>query len=100
VVAARDARDVRYRLAASGVDRERQRLKAARDRTRQQLEEISARVSRTVGPAQASIFAAQGDDARRSAAGVARRCADSRRAHQRRLGSAARNSRTARRLRA
>ena len=59
VVAARDARDVRYRLAASGVDRERQRLRAARDRTRQQLEEISARVSRTVGPAQASIFAAQ-----------------------------------------
>jgi phosphotransferase system enzyme I (PtsI) len=59
VVAARDARDVRYRLAASGVDRERQRLKAARNRTRQQLEEISARVSRTVGPAQASIFAAQ-----------------------------------------
>ena len=30
VVAARDARDVRYRLAASGVDRERQRLRAAR----------------------------------------------------------------------
>jgi phosphotransferase system enzyme I (PtsI) len=59
VVAARDARDVRYRLAASGVDRERQRLRAARDRTRSQLEEISARVSRTVGPAQASIFAAQ-----------------------------------------
>jgi phosphotransferase system enzyme I (PtsI) len=59
VVAARDARDVRYRLAASGVDRERQRLRTARDRTRQQLEEISARVSRTVGPAQAAIFAAQ-----------------------------------------
>ena len=30
----RDARQVRYRLAASGVDRERQRLRAARDRTR------------------------------------------------------------------
>src|SRR5262245_18271553 len=59
VVAARDARDVRYRLAASGVDRERQRLRAARDRTRRQLEESSARVSRTGGPAQASIFAAQ-----------------------------------------
>jgi phosphotransferase system enzyme I (PtsI) len=59
VVAARDARDVRYRLAASGVDRERQRLRGARDRTRQQLEEISGRVSRTVGPAQAAIFAAQ-----------------------------------------
>lgn len=59
VVAARDARDVRYRLAASGVDRERHRLRSARNRTRQQLEEISSRVSRTVGAAQASIFAAQ-----------------------------------------
>lgn len=59
VVATRDAHDVRYRLAASGVDRERQRLRSARDRTRQQLEEISSRVSRTVGVAQASIFAAQ-----------------------------------------
>ena len=59
VVAARHAHDVRYRLAASGVDRERQRLRSARNRTRQQLEEISSRVSRTVGAAQASIFAAQ-----------------------------------------
>lgn len=59
VVAARDAHDVRYRLAASGVERERQRLRSARNRTRQQLEEISSRVSRTVGSAQASIFAAQ-----------------------------------------
>ena len=59
VVAVRDARDVRYRLAASGVDRERQRLRAARDRAHQQLEEISSRVARTVGPAQAAIFAAQ-----------------------------------------
>ena len=32
---------------------------AARERTRAELEEISARVSRTVGPAQAAIFAAQ-----------------------------------------
>ncbi len=59
VIAVRDARDVRYRLAASGVDRERQRLRAARDRSRQQLEEISSRVSRTLGPSQAAIFAAQ-----------------------------------------
>jgi phosphotransferase system enzyme I (PtsI) len=59
VVAVRDARQVRYRLASSGVDRERQRLKAARQRTRTELEEISSRVSRTVGPAQAAIFAAQ-----------------------------------------
>jgi len=59
VVLVRDARHVRYRLAASGVDRERQRLRAARERARVQLEEISQRVSRTVGSAQAAIFAAQ-----------------------------------------
>jgi phosphotransferase system enzyme I (PtsI) len=59
VIAVRDARDVRYRLAANGVERERQRLRAARDRTRLQLEEISSRVSRSVGHAQAAIFAAQ-----------------------------------------
>ncbi len=59
VVAVRDARHVRYRLASSGVDRERQRLRSARERTRVELEEISSRVSRTVGPAQAAIFAAQ-----------------------------------------
>jgi phosphotransferase system enzyme I (PtsI) len=59
VVAVRDARQVRYRLATSGIDRERQRLRAARERTRVELEEISSRVSRTVGPAQAAIFAAQ-----------------------------------------
>jgi phosphotransferase system enzyme I (PtsI) len=59
VVAVREARQVRYRLAASGIERERQRLRTARERTRVELEEISARVSRTVGPAQAAIFAAQ-----------------------------------------
>jgi phosphotransferase system enzyme I (PtsI) len=59
VVAVREARQVRYRLASSGVDRERQRLRAAMERTRVELEEISARVSRTAGPAQAAIFAAQ-----------------------------------------
>src|SRR6187431_2849276 len=59
LVAVREARLVRYRLASSGVDRERQRLRAAADRTRRELEEISSRVSRTVGPAQAAIFAAQ-----------------------------------------
>ena len=59
LVAVREARQVRYRLAASGVDRERQRLKAAREHTRRELEEISSRVSRTIGSAQAAIFAAQ-----------------------------------------
>jgi phosphotransferase system enzyme I (PtsI) len=59
LVAVRDARLVRYRLASSGVERERGRLRAARARTKQELEEISARVSRTVGSAQAAMFAAQ-----------------------------------------
>jgi phosphotransferase system enzyme I (PtsI) len=59
VVAVREAQQVRYRLASSGVDRERQRLRAAAGRTRRELEEISSRVSRTIGPAQAAIFAAQ-----------------------------------------
>lgn len=59
VVAVREATQIRYRLSASGVERERQRLRAARERTRQDLEEISERLARTLGPAQASIFAAQ-----------------------------------------
>lgn len=59
VVAVREARQVRYRLAASGVERERQRFRAARSRTKIQLEEISARVTRIAGPGQAAIFAAQ-----------------------------------------
>lgn len=59
VVAVREATQIRYRLAASGVERERQRLRTARDRTRQDLEDISERLARTLGPAQASIFAAQ-----------------------------------------
>ena len=59
VVAVSDARQVRYKLAAGRVDRERQRLRAARAITRTQLEDISTRVSRTVGQAQAAIFAAQ-----------------------------------------
>ena len=59
LVAIREARQVRYRLATSGIDRERQRLRAARERTRVELEEISARVSRAAGSSQAAIFAAQ-----------------------------------------
>lgn len=59
VVAVREARQVRYRLAAGRVERERQRMRAARAITRTQLEDISTRVSRTVGQAQAAIFAAQ-----------------------------------------
>ena len=59
VLVVREARQVRYRLAASGVERERQRLKAARERARRELEEISDRIARTVGRTQAAIFAAQ-----------------------------------------
>ena len=59
VVVVREATQVRYRLATSGVERERQRLRMARDRTRRDLEEISERLARSLGPAQASIFAAQ-----------------------------------------
>ncbi len=59
MVLVREAQHVRYRLATSGVDRERHRLRAARERTRLQLEEISSRMARTLGPAQAAIFAAQ-----------------------------------------
>ena len=59
VLVVREARHVRYRLAANGVDRERQRLRNARERARQELEEISDRIARTVGRTQAAIFAAQ-----------------------------------------
>ena len=59
VVVVREASQIRYRLASSGVDRERQRLRSARERTRRDLEDISERLARTLGAAQASIFAAQ-----------------------------------------
>jgi phosphotransferase system enzyme I (PtsI) len=59
VLVVRDARQVRYKLAASGVERERHRLRSARERTRVELEEISERIARTVGRTQAAIFAAQ-----------------------------------------
>lgn len=59
VVVVREATQVRFRLAANGVERERQRLRLAGQRTRRDLEEISERLARTLGSAQASIFAAQ-----------------------------------------
>ena len=42
-------------IAAEG----QERLKAARERARRELEEISDRIARTVGRTQAAIFAAQ-----------------------------------------
>lgn len=59
VVVVREATQVRYRLAASGVERERQRMRRAAERTRRDLDEISDRLARTLGHAQAAIFVAQ-----------------------------------------
>ncbi|MDQ3071081.1 MAG: phosphoenolpyruvate--protein phosphotransferase [Acidobacteriota bacterium] len=59
IVARQQARDIRYRIAQSAVDRERQRLKQARDRARIELGEIRDRVSQAAGPGHASLFEAQ-----------------------------------------
>ena len=59
IVARQQARDIRYRIAQSAVDRERQRLKQARDRARAELADIRDRVSQAAGPGHASLFEAQ-----------------------------------------
>jgi phosphotransferase system enzyme I (PtsI) len=59
IVAQQQARDIRYRIAHSAVDRERQRLKQARDRARTELADIRDRVSQAAGPGHASLFEAQ-----------------------------------------
>ena len=59
IVAQKQARDIRYRIAQSAVDRERQRLKQARERARIELGEIRDRVSQAAGPGHASLFEAQ-----------------------------------------
>jgi phosphotransferase system enzyme I (PtsI) len=59
IVARQQARDIRYRIAQSAVDRERQRLKQARERARVELAEIRDRVSQAAGPGHASLFEAQ-----------------------------------------
>ncbi|HEX6324017.1 MAG TPA: phosphoenolpyruvate--protein phosphotransferase [Vicinamibacterales bacterium] len=59
IVARQQARDIRYRIAQSAVDRERQRLKQARDRARLELADIRDRVSHAAGPGHASLFEAQ-----------------------------------------
>ena len=59
IVARQQARDIRYRIAQSAVDRERQRLKQARERARAELADIRDRVSQAAGPGHASLFEAQ-----------------------------------------
>lgn len=59
IIARQQARDIRYRIAQSAIDRERQRLRAARDRARVELGEIRDRVSLAAGPGHASLFEAQ-----------------------------------------
>jgi phosphoenolpyruvate-protein phosphotransferase (PTS system enzyme I) len=59
IVARQQARDIRYRIAQSAVDRERQRLKQARERARAELSDIRDRVSQAAGPGHASLFEAQ-----------------------------------------
>lgn len=59
IVARQQARDIRYRIAAGAVDRERQRLKQAREKARADLAEIRDRVSQAAGPGHASLFEAQ-----------------------------------------
>lgn len=59
IVAKQQARDIRYRIAQSAIDRERQRLKQARDRSRAELADIRDRVSQAAGPGHASLFEAQ-----------------------------------------
>ena len=59
IVARQQARDIRYRIAQSAVDRERQRLRQARERAGVELGEIRDRVARAAGPGHASLFEAQ-----------------------------------------
>lgn len=59
IVARQQARDIRYTIAQSAVDRERQRLKQARAAAREELGEIRDRVSQAAGPGHASLFEAQ-----------------------------------------
>ena len=59
VVFRRHAFDVRYRLPASAVDAELERLESARARTRRQLLEIKDRVAQVAGPDHAYLFEAQ-----------------------------------------
>ena len=59
IVARQQARDIRYRIAQSAVDRERQRLKQAREQARAELADIRDRVAQSAGPGHASLFEAQ-----------------------------------------
>jgi phosphotransferase system enzyme I (PtsI) len=59
LVVRQQTRDVRYRILPEAVASECARLDAARARSRAQLREIQAHVSRTAGPEYAALFDAQ-----------------------------------------
>jgi phosphoenolpyruvate-protein phosphotransferase (PTS system enzyme I) len=59
LVLKRGSRDLRFRVPAALVDREVDRLHDARERSRQQIEHIKDRISRTAGNEHAYLFDAQ-----------------------------------------
>jgi phosphotransferase system enzyme I (PtsI) len=59
LVLKRGTRDLRFRVPASMVDRELERLAAARERSRDQLQQIRERIARSAGAEHAYLFDAQ-----------------------------------------
>jgi phosphotransferase system enzyme I (PtsI) len=59
LVLKRGSRDLRFRVPASMVDRELERLAAARERSRDQLQQIRERIARSAGAEHAYLFDAQ-----------------------------------------
>ncbi len=59
LVLRRGARDLRFRIPASRVERELERLAEARERSREQLQQIRARIATSVGAEHAYLFDAQ-----------------------------------------
>jgi phosphotransferase system enzyme I (PtsI) len=59
LVLKRGTRDLRFRVPPALVPRELERLDEARARSREQIEQIKARISRTAGPEHAYLFDAQ-----------------------------------------
>jgi phosphoenolpyruvate-protein phosphotransferase (PTS system enzyme I) len=59
LVLRRGTRDLRFRIPPERVDREVERLEAARDRARTQLRQLKARIAAALGPDHAYLFDAQ-----------------------------------------
>ncbi len=59
LVLKRSTRELRFRVPPSRVARELERLNAARDRSREQLQQIRARIARSAGAEHAYLFDAQ-----------------------------------------